>query len=118
LLKSVAQGRVVVVPWQANTEHKQRIPAGLEKRREPPSAMVVTYQRNSWYMTIRSGMMFIPVLMVVNKLLRGNVFGIPSEHDIVPMTLFPNPTATEPRDLSGFAGESGLATLSKPESKS
>jgi hypothetical protein len=58
----------------------------------------------NWRSSLRLACFVVPMIMFANKMLRGNVFGIPTENDIMLHNLF-ELKYDAPTDIAGFVGD-------------
>lgn len=54
--------------------------------------------------SFRTLMVLCPMIMLTNKMLRGNIWGVSTEHDIKLHTFF-EPNVDKPKDTFGFVGD-------------
>ncbi len=60
------------------------------------------FRETLWY-SVRSCLLFLPPIMIANKLLRGNFMGVPTENDVILFMFVKPPPATVPKNYDGFA---------------
>jgi hypothetical protein len=67
----------------------------------------------NWKSVMRSVGVMVPLIMLANKCLRGNVWGIPTENDVQLHNLFEF-KVDHPSDTSGFVGDGDMPHAKPP----